>query len=504
MELDNPEFHEAWEKLRTAGLLQPSRLAVLPSSSLQGLAELSVRGTDLPVDEMLKWLTEEREKAIPLHQIAQAEHVDYYMLHGYRLRLDEEKAKKETRIRHAQSEVQAVRMSRQEPPAWLGPASKLRRTDANDRKAGDQADREKWAQLSLKTLTEAGWIDKPNILGDVGVARMLLRLQKGMRVRTLRMRAESLQRISRWAKIANEGKWPCTTERIEDYMNDLSTHKRAGLTTFERARFAITYAEAAVGKEKEDRIGDSLSLKSTIKELMLRMAGKSSGVTKKSPQMITCILFRWEAYLLNEENPTYMRAYAWLKLICFWTVLRGEDSTWITPSSISWKSTSGLKASLSQTKTTGPSKKVRSREIFVAAKAFLIDESWLKVGWDLWKGSDDIRQNFIVLPTDDMEDFTNLSAIPADRAALTREILSIAGLQVNESEHDIKIINAASRFWTEHFSRATLVSMARALHVPKSVTDRMGWWSIGSEASEEYIRTYRSLIAKVQEKSPQR
>ena len=50
-------------------------------------------------------------------------------------------------------------------------------------------------------------------------------------------------------------------------MNDLSTHKRAGLTTFERARFAITYAEAAVGKEKEDRIGDSLSLKSTIKEL---------------------------------------------------------------------------------------------------------------------------------------------------------------------------------------------------------------------------------------------
>ena len=269
------------------------------------------------------------------------------MLHGYRLRLDEEKAKKETRIRHAQSQVQAVRMSRQEPPAWLGPASKLRRTNANDRKAGDQADREKWAQLSLKTLTEAGWIDKPNILGDVGVARMLLRLQKGMRVRTLRMRAESLQRISRWAKIANEGKWPCTTERIEDYMNNLSTHKRAGLTTFERARFAITYAEAAVGKEKEDRIGDSLSLKSTIKELMLRMAGKSSGVTKKSPQMITSILFRWEAYLLNEENPTYMRAYAWLKLICFWTVLRGEDSTWITPSSISWKSTSGLKASLS-------------------------------------------------------------------------------------------------------------------------------------------------------------
>ena len=109
---------------------------------------------------------------------------------------------------------------------------------------------------------------------------MLLRLQKGMRVRTIRMRAESLQRISRWAKIANGGKWPATTERIEDYMYDLSSYKRAGLTTFERARFAIAYAEGAVGKKEEERIGDSLSLKATIKELMLRMAGTSSGVTK--------------------------------------------------------------------------------------------------------------------------------------------------------------------------------------------------------------------------------
>ena len=107
----------------------------------------------------------------------------------------------------------------------------------------------------------------------------------------------------------------------------------------------------------------------------------------------------------------------------------------------------------------------------------------------------------IALPADDMDDFANLSAIPADRAALTRQILSVAGLQLKESERDMEIIDAASRFWTEHFSRATLVSMARAIHVPKFITDRMGWWSIGSEASEEYIRTYRALIAKVQEKS---
>ena len=86
MELVLPEFHEAWERLRCAGLLIPSRLAVLPDSSLQGLAELAVRDTNLSTEAMLKWLAAEKEKALPLHQIAQAEYLDYFMLHGYRLK----------------------------------------------------------------------------------------------------------------------------------------------------------------------------------------------------------------------------------------------------------------------------------------------------------------------------------------------------------------------------------------------------------------------------------
>ena len=207
---------------------------------------------------------------------------------------------------------------------------------------------------------EAGWVSQRNILGEAGISRMLLRLQKGMRVRTLEMRAESLLRLSRWATITNNGQWPNTAEMNEDYMRDLSTNKRAGLSTFDRTRFAITCTEAAVGKEKDARIGDSQSLKATIKELMLRMSEKSSGIQKKAPQFLVCILIRWETYLLDDSKPVYLRAYAWLKLVTFWTVLRGEDSTWIIPDSISWTESSGLKASLAQTKTTGPSKKIRT------------------------------------------------------------------------------------------------------------------------------------------------
>ena len=84
--------------------------------------------------------------------------------------------------------------------------------------------------------------------------------------------------------------------------------------------------------------------------------------------------------------------------------------------------------------------------------------------------------------------------------ALTRQVLAVAGMHVYEDEHAVKIIAASSRFWAEHSSRASLASVARVLHDPKQITDRMRWSSIGSEAGEEYIRTYRTLIVKVQEK----
>ena len=75
-------------------------------------------------------------------------------------------------------------------------------------------------------------------------------------------------------------------------------------------------------------------------------------------------------YVVTDTNPPYFRAYAWLKLVTFWGALRGDDSSWIIPHSITFARKSGLAASLHQTKTTGPAKKVRSREIHISQKLF--------------------------------------------------------------------------------------------------------------------------------------
>ena len=83
--------------------------------------------------------------------------------------------------------------------------------------------------------------------------------------------------------------------------------------------------------------------------------------------------------------------------------------------------------------------------------------------------------------------------------ALTRMCLKEFGIPPPPScSCSDKLIALVVRFWTEHSSRSSLVSMARALGVPKEVTDRLGWWAVGTQASEEYIRTYSLLAAKAQ------
>ena len=158
----------------------------------------------------------------------------------------------------------------------------------------------------------------------------------------------------------------------------------------------------------------------------------------------------------------------------------------------------GLRATLSQSKTTGPGKKVRYREIQISPDAYLVNKAWLPLGAALWKQAVAERQNFVVLPTDDYKAFTNMGTTPADRAALTRQILSLAGLSDDGLQTYEDLITIVAFFWTEHSFRATLVSFARAMHVPKTITDKMGWWGVNSQPSEGYVRSYRVLISKVQ------
>ena len=71
MDSNSRAFTEAVKSLSDVGLLDPQKLAVTPVSSLPEIAALAIEGWEHKIskEEMIAWLTMERNKAIPKHQM---------------------------------------------------------------------------------------------------------------------------------------------------------------------------------------------------------------------------------------------------------------------------------------------------------------------------------------------------------------------------------------------------------------------------------------------------
>ena len=109
----------------------------------------------------------------------------------------------------------------------------------------------------------------------------------------------------------------------------MSADRNVGLSTFERARYAVLYLEAAAEIPAPKRIAESEGVKATIKELTMQAAGGRTYHKKQAPQHIVKLLEVLEKVVVDEGLEKYTRAHAWLKLVTFWSVLRGEDSSWL-------------------------------------------------------------------------------------------------------------------------------------------------------------------------------
>ena len=121
----------------------------------------------------------------------------------------------------------------------------------------------------------------------------------------------------------------------------------------------------------------------------------------------------------------YWRAYAWRKLVTIWCLTRGEGSNWLEASSLTYSSSTGLKGRLTRTKTTGPGKNVKTREINVSSEAYICAKDWLRTGYELWQAAPLPRENFIALPSRDLQGFRGVGAETRDRVVLTRQLPAI-------------------------------------------------------------------------------
>ena len=132
---------------------------------------------------------------------------------------------------------------------------------------------------SRQILIDAGFVDMAPS-DAAGIQGLLLRFKKGIRWRTLRIRALPLMKIRGWADLFNDGCWPMSEAEVEDYMIDVAGNSKVGVSAFDRARYAILYIEAAAGVPESERTANGDTLRATIKEIVLGIS-KGNPISKK-------------------------------------------------------------------------------------------------------------------------------------------------------------------------------------------------------------------------------
>ena len=144
--------------------------------------------------------------------------------------------------------------------------------------------------------------------------RIETRLLRGLRMRTIRQRVLSLERIQRWSQCSLGKPWPTSNTEVEDYMHDLAAHPKRGTSSFARAKMAMVYAEAAADRPTEERLGESAALKLCIQELSLQTSARRKEPKREAKQFLTSMAGKLE-HLVVSAQEMFIRAYAWLKLV---------------------------------------------------------------------------------------------------------------------------------------------------------------------------------------------
>ena len=139
-----------------------------------------------------------------------------------------------------------------------------------------------------------------------------------------------------------------------------------------------------------------------------------------------------------------------------------------------------LTARLTRSEITGTDKRVAYRMVVVSAQCYVLERTWLSVGWNLLKSKADYRRDCL---------------LPASswgyKGCVRRELPDDAASAVQT-----RILQSLQHS-TPHSPRNFLPSAAAALNVPKADRDMPGGWA--AEESERYARVSKYRIMSVQQ-----
>eukprot|EP00434_Breviolum_minutum_P020185 symbB.v1.2.017800.t1/scaffold1394.1/size200789/23 len=325
----------------------------------------------------------------------------------------------------------------------------------------------------------------------------------GRRPNTLRQHVRLARKFNTYMRAAYVHQWFRHSGDVMEYVA-LRLEEPCGKSVPSSIWSTLKFLEMSAEVPESKRISSDLSLKNFFDEISRHPAWAVSSVRTSAKRLPLAVAASWECMVVRKEERSYVRIFAWFKLLKLWAALRWDDTLGIPPSSIELLRGRGLRGKIVRSKTTGDGKRVDVQDFYVAFDSWLVASEWLSVGWSLFcemgRSYGNQGRDFL-LPRPDrrMDGFRGSMVRYADALSMSRALANdLQKVELSDSEVSRKliIIPDVSGYWSEHSERVTMVSWAAALKIDSESRRRWGRWKPSTD--EEYAKTTLTMVLAAQ------
>jgi hypothetical protein len=379
---------------------------------------------------------------------------------------------------------------------------KYREDPADARAKRFDAERKKYSRLLSQIIVQAD-------LPIVALVKTLddpqagwLHIFAARRGNTLKNRFKVWQPFRQWLEWHRGYQYPRGVKDAIDYMQH-RVSEGCGRSVPQALHTALAVIEQIGRVPDGARISDDPLWKGHVKSWSAELA-EDAPPGKPAEMYTTAILISLELTVVADDEPLFVRALAWVALCMVWGAMRCDDVQAVLPHR-SILSNFGLRLVLGKSKTTGPDKVQKEVSVHIFRTASLTGEDWLKAGYDLWSAEPfNFRWDYLVMEPNKTWTGRRRFLPPSGLSAAIAKLLgsiscprrTALGWELMPAAHLVP--DGLEAFFSGHSPRNYLTSVAAALGFQRDERAYLGRWSMGMVSSEEYVRTSRQVIFKIQ------
>ena len=393
---------------------------------------------------------------------------------------------------------------------WPAPGLHRKETDP----AAEQAARNKFLRRAVE-IVAGTHLPFAGMMADGTPESIILRLAGGRRLSTIRKYVHAMETWILWSWSTYNVTFPKNWIQVAHYMGDRAAEP-CGPSTLKLIIKTLDFFEELGGIRDADKLARGNALVNVLRDLVVDIKRGTPTRVTKAPQQTLAVIVSFEFLVGDASKPAYIRLYAWTKLIRHWGALRWSDLL-NAPPHLARLSADGLTLVLTQTKTTGPGKKVEILTVYISGEAWIAVRNWLSTGWHIFQELGKAvglgeRKHWLPLPDKTLECFSRHPPKYSEALAMTRKALSL--LQAHRAVYrdgtwkfelmrdsagspEPLFESQAQIFWREHGDRATLINWSLVCGIGRDVRAMIGRWS--PSTSDEYLRVQKFATMQAQE-----